>query len=36
LLTSAAIHSARNSPMRNGAQVDEANPESAMPRFSSL
>ena len=31
LLTSAAIHSVRNSPMRNGAQGDEADIESAMP-----
>ena len=36
LLTSAAIHSVRNNPIRNGAQGDDANPEPAMPRFSSL
>jgi hypothetical protein len=32
LLTSAAIHSDRNNPIRNGAQVDDADPEPATPR----
>jgi hypothetical protein len=36
LLTSAAIHSVRNSPIRSGAHAGEADPEPAMPRFSSL
>src|SRR5580700_375744 len=36
LLTSTAIHSVRNSLIRSGAQDDEADPEPAMPRFSSL
>jgi len=31
LLTSTAIHSVRNSPIRNGAHGDEAGIESAMP-----
>jgi hypothetical protein len=33
LLTSTAIHSVRNSPMRNGAQGDEADIESAICPF---
>jgi hypothetical protein len=36
LLTSAAIHSVRNSPIRDGAQVNEAEPGPAIPRFSSF